>query len=272
MKFESICFIFLAHFFIFGCNANNENSQSSIFYHDKTYWQSRFKIETYSPNNEIIGSYDTSLAATCTNGIYVGKLDQETNVKMWRGIPFGVINKRFEQSIAPAISNKVFEASIDEADERLRQFANDTTLQEINYYLTSKQSQNNGNTYVYAFDQSYDGYISYLKATYAIDCFYLFRNFDGNHSSGSNSEVDLSIKFQSSVTSFLKNGNPLNWPNYDISIRKCMKISTTQYKIIDNFESERHEYLETMIDSSLHLKYCPSWSDLLKIVSANKEK
>ena len=57
------------------------------------------QIEEYHPNQQITGEYDKSLAADCSNGIFVGT--QKDDVIAWKGIPFAtqpVGDKRFKKS------------------------------------------------------------------------------------------------------------------------------------------------------------------------------
>ena len=73
-------------------------------------WTKRYSIPEYHENKKITGEYDKSLAAVCDNGIFVGKIDEEFNVKRWRGIPFAKIPARFEKAVALEKSNDVYEA------------------------------------------------------------------------------------------------------------------------------------------------------------------
>lgn len=65
--------------------------------------------EVYQPNKEITGDYDSAYAAKCSNGTFVGKVE-DGDVKVWNGIPFASIPARFERCIAPQDSDKVYEA------------------------------------------------------------------------------------------------------------------------------------------------------------------
>ena len=73
-------------------------------------WSKRYTVPEYHENKEITGDYDRSLAAVCDNGTFVGQLNKELDVKLWRGIPFAKIPARFERSVEPEKSDKVYEA------------------------------------------------------------------------------------------------------------------------------------------------------------------
>ncbi len=68
------------------------------------------EVPEYHPNKEITGDYDTQLSAKCSNGTFVGQYLQDNAVKAWRGIPFAEIPGRFERSVEPPKSDKVYEA------------------------------------------------------------------------------------------------------------------------------------------------------------------
>lgn len=88
-----------------GCGVN------ATIYRTPEEWKARWTVPEYHPNKEITdGNYDRSLAVTCTNGTFVGQRIENNKVKTWRGIPFGKINARFERSVDPDKSNKVYEA------------------------------------------------------------------------------------------------------------------------------------------------------------------
>lgn len=78
-------------------------------YHTPEEWKTRFSLPEYHKNKEIVGKYDTSLAAKCENGIFVGKHEKNGTIS-WKGIPFGTIPARFERAVNPAPSDKVYEA------------------------------------------------------------------------------------------------------------------------------------------------------------------
>ncbi len=83
---------------------------TKTIYRTPEEWKQRYAVPEYHPNLEITGEYDKSLAAKCSNGTFVGQLLENGAVKAWRGIPFGKIPARFERSVAPDASNKVYEA------------------------------------------------------------------------------------------------------------------------------------------------------------------
>lgn len=73
-------------------------------------WAGRYTVPEYHENKEISGDYNKDLAVKCENGTFVGKIDNDLNIKLWRGIPFAKIPARFERSVEPASSDKVYEA------------------------------------------------------------------------------------------------------------------------------------------------------------------
>ena len=84
--------------------------ERKTIYRTQEEWKQRWQVAEYHPNKEITGEYDKNLAAKCTNGIFVGQLLENDTVKAWRGIPFAKIPARFERSVAPDKSDKVYEA------------------------------------------------------------------------------------------------------------------------------------------------------------------
>ena len=79
-------------------------------YRSPEEWAQRYAVPEYHPNLEITGDYDKALAAKCSNGTFVGQTLEGGTIKAWRGIPFAKIPARFERSVAPDASDKVYEA------------------------------------------------------------------------------------------------------------------------------------------------------------------
>ncbi len=92
-----------------GCGKTDTKKIKSI-YNTRDEWSERYTTPEYHENREIIGDYDKNFAAKCSNGTFVGKLNKELNIKNWRGIPFATIPARFERSVEPKPSDKVYEA------------------------------------------------------------------------------------------------------------------------------------------------------------------
>ena len=95
-----------------GCTsgAYADTEARPTIYRTPEEWKERWKVPEYHPNEEITGEYDEALAAKCSNGTFVGQLLENDLVKAWRGIPFGKIPARFQRSVMPDASDKVYEA------------------------------------------------------------------------------------------------------------------------------------------------------------------
>ena len=126
-------------------------------------------------------------------------------------------------------------------DEINRCLADDMSLKIYNTYQATLHANNGGKGYCYTFATPYD--IKFddfeLGAAHAIDCFYLFGNFDGEFSFGTNKQVDTSIAFQKMIANFCKTGNPstdeIEWPEYENEYRK----NNPNEKIDDNHIVEK---------------------------------
>lgn len=62
--------------------------EKAKIYRTPEEWSKRYSIPKYHENKIIDGDYDKALAAKCENGTFVGKINEEFDVKYWRGIPF----------------------------------------------------------------------------------------------------------------------------------------------------------------------------------------
>ena len=87
-------------------------------------------------------------------------------------------------------------------------YADDFAFNTACDYQAEAHANSGGKGYCYIFDKGYDGVLEYLGAAHAVDCFYLFGQFNGDGGVGSKEEVDFSIKFQSMIAAFCRNGNP----------------------------------------------------------------
>ena len=119
-------------FTMVGCNKNNNvdkdfsnNIQQYIDTNIKEYYESfvasRDEIgksmkdemmSTYGENHEITGEFDSSLAATCSNGTFVGK-ENGDGIITWKGVPYAkqpIGDLRFKVAQQAEESNKIFEA------------------------------------------------------------------------------------------------------------------------------------------------------------------
>lgn len=130
-------------------------------------------------------------------------------------------------------------------NEVAHEYMNDKTLAFINTYQASVHARNGGKGYSYTFEKSYDGPVwSKIKAGHAIDCYYLFGNFDGNCAEGNNEEVELSRKYQEMLVNFCLTGDPsidgYKWPEYNETTRYKMMFGDN-LRVEENPEKERVE-------------------------------
>lgn len=108
--FYTIFAVCMAVVLLVGCTSKNTEETRATIYRTQEEWKERWKVPEYHPNEEIKGEYDKNLAAKCSNGTFVGQLLENDGVKAWRGIPFAEIPARFERSVAPDASDKIYEA------------------------------------------------------------------------------------------------------------------------------------------------------------------
>lgn len=135
-----------------------------------------------------------------------------------------------------------------------RCLADDMALKIYNTYQASLHSNSGGKEYCYTFSIPYD--IKFddfeLGAAHAIDCFYLFGNFDGLYALGTKEQVDTSIAFQKMIANFCKTGNPstdeIEWPLYDDERRYKMIFNISKFEVVENPEGERVDVLLKMLD------------------------
>ncbi len=94
-----------------GCGTTSKDAEARpTIYRTQQEWKDRWQVAEYHPNEEITGSYDKNLAAKCINGTFVGQYLEDSKVKAWRGIPFAKIPARFERSVMPDPSDKIYQA------------------------------------------------------------------------------------------------------------------------------------------------------------------
>lgn len=157
--------------------------------------------------------------------------------------------------------------------EKDRQFINDCFLAFGNTYQAILHAQNGGQGYSYTFEKSYDGSYERLGAAHAIDCFYLFGNFNGQNALGTDDEVDLSRKFQRMIANFCTSGNPsiegLEWPLYDGKTRQKMMIGDN-LRVEQNPEKDRIDAALDLIEISPEFRYTGSLS--MTITTIMKER
>lgn len=111
LKTISLIVIVLLAIFAFIIRYNKTSYKTVSPYKTQQEWQQAFVLPEYTPNNEIKGPYDESLAVKCENGIFVGQ--KLNDVISWKGIPYAkqpVGERRFKPAIAPNPSEKVYEA------------------------------------------------------------------------------------------------------------------------------------------------------------------
>lgn len=147
---------------------------------------------------------------------------------------------------------------------------NDYSLQMTNYYQATAHAKNGGKEFIYAFDQKYDYKPDVLKAAHAVDCSYLFGNFDGKYALGTPEEVEFSRKFQQMVTNFCKNGNPslkdLEWKQYDPKNGSCMELSSKNCEMTDKYQERIDAYVNLMENVEM-ARYVQSWDYLFGIIA-----
>lgn len=156
-------------------------------------------------------------------------------------------------------------------DEKLNAFLNDHTLQTINYYMAAKQAANGGTTYVYAFDQKYDGFYSECGAGHAIDCYYLFGNFTGTKAMGTPKQVDFSRKYQNMVANFCRSGDPstedIDWRPYNTGTGWCALLNDEKTECIKGYHCGRIINAIKMIDENPVMKLFLPWPRMFEIAA-----
>ncbi len=150
-----------------------------------------------------------------------------------------------------------------------REYMDDRSLAIGNTYQALMHAKNGGKGYFYIFEQGYDGELQHLGAAHAIDCHYLFGNFNGGTAQGNDMEVDLSRKFQKMIANFCQTGNPslddLEWPEYNNDTRETMMIGTDM-RVEHNPEKERIDAAIKMMNTNSDFRYVKSFSGLLPFV------
>lgn len=152
-----------------------------------------------------------------------------------------------------------------------RCFADDMSLAISNTFQAILHSNAGGKGYSYTFaipyDKKFDDFE--LGAAHAVDCFYLFGNFNGSTEIGNKEEVDASIRFQHMIANFCKTGNPsadgIEWPEYNNETRYKMIIGLNGSEVVENPEKERVDIVLEMLDKSDN-KYAPGLSSIIKLV------
>ena len=151
----------------------------------------------------------------------------------------------------------------DTEEERIMQFVNDFSLQGFNYYFARKQVKRGGKVYTYSFDIPYDGHCAYMKAAHAVDCFYTFGNFDGDAATGTKEQVDASVRWQKILANFCKYGNP---STEDVTFKEysdndsTVVIRLNEFKLVENWEHERYEAFERVVDTNDLMKFITPWT------------
>ncbi|MDO4988514.1 MAG: carboxylesterase family protein [Synergistes sp.] len=126
-----------------------------------------------------------------------------------------------------------------------RCFADDMSLAISNTYQAILHANAGGKGYSYTFAIPYDNKFNdfELGAAHAVDCSYLFGNFDGLGCLGTDEEVDASIRFQKMIANFCKTGDPstkeIKWPLYENKHRNKLNIEASAFTVVENPEKER---------------------------------
>lgn len=158
------------------------------------------------------------------------------------------------------------------------EFASDKSLEFINVYQSEVLSQQGGHGYCYVFDVNYDGEYSYIGAGHALDCHYLFGNFDGNHANGNKEEVDLSRTLQRMFSNFVSKGDPTiegkTWSEYNTATR-CRMIfdlnSQGGVRQETNYHAERTIALNKIMNNNYKFRFSTATLGTLIGIAAQKE-
>ncbi len=154
-----------------------------------------------------------------------------------------------------------------------RCFADDVSLAISNTYQALLHANAGGKGYSYTFaipyDEKFDDFE--LGAAHAVDCCYLFGNFDGHACLGTNEQVDTSILFQKMISNFCKTGDPstqdINWPVYENEHRNKLNIEIGNFTVVENPEKERVDTILEIVEQ-LDSPYSPGLAPILTIVYA----
>lgn len=154
--------------------------------------------------------------------------------------------------------------NITSEDEQLNTLMNDHYLQIVNYYMAQKQTENGGTTYCYAFDEPYNPPYDACKAGHAIDCCYLFGNFNGGKALGTKEQVDFSRKYQNMLANFMKTGNPstddVDWKPFSKETGYVTFLNKERIECIKGYNADRIQTAIKMFDESEAMKYALPWS------------
>lgn len=196
---------------------------------------------------------------------YQAICDQMVNVYAQKSGPeFPALYERYRQCLL-ALGYKEEDVS--------RCFADDVSLAISNTYQALLHANAGGKGYSYTFCIPYDEKFEdfELGAAHAIDCFFLFGNFDGIVCRGTNEEVDASIRFQKMIANFCKTGDPstedIIWPVYEKDHRYKLIIETEGSTVIENPEKERVDTILEIVEQ-LDDPYSPGLAPILSIVYA----
>lgn len=153
-------------------------------------------------------------------------------------------------------------------DDVSRCFADDVSLAISNTYQAILHANAGGNGYSYTFAIPYDEHFEdfELGAAHAIDCFFLFGNFDGTVCLGTDDEVDASIRFQKMIANFCKYGDPstddIKWPMYENNHRIKLNIGLTDFTVVENPEKERVDIVLQILQQ-MNSPYSPGLAPIL---------
>lgn len=205
----------------------------------------------------VFGCYKPLYDAVCNAivDVYKGKIGSE----------FDDLYKRYKEVI--------LDLGYKEEDVN-RCFADDMSLAISNTYQAILHANAGGKGYSYTFDIPYDRKFDdfTLGAAHAVDCFYLFGNFNGLSANGTNEEVDASIRFQHMIANFCKTGDPsfdgIEWPEYNNDTRDKLIFGINDSIIVENPEKERVDIVLEMLEKS-DSQYAPGLSSIINIVTEN---
>lgn len=199
--------------------------------------------------------------------LYLAVCDAQVNYYKEMG------GKKFD-SLYEKYKDAIVEAGYPEEEINMC-FADDISLAFSNTYQALMHAKNGGKGYSYTFCIPYDSKFDdfELGAAHAVDCSYLFGNFDGVAAKGENNQVDASIRFQKMIANFCKTGDPsvdgLTWPEYNNDTRQKMIIGLEDSEVVENPEKSRIDVELEMFDS-FKSKYSPGLGNMIAEIYATQ--
>ncbi|MCQ2564607.1 MAG: carboxylesterase family protein [Clostridia bacterium] len=174
-------------------------------------------------------------------------------------------NRKYKKAYAEYIE-EVKKLGYSTEKELNREYMDDYSLCSGNIYQAYTHSKCGGKEFCYIFDKSYDGELARIGAAHAVDCFYLFGNFDGKCAYGDKEEVELSRKFQEMIAAFCKSGDPsienLKWKPYNIKKGYQMIINDKTH-LEKGYQLAKTKAIIKMVESNAKYRYILNFADLI---------